>query len=142
MAIKFKVQERKNPITRVVKFYPSVVIGSRVTLDRIVREIEESCTVHEADVRAVIASFTRRVVSHLQDGNSVSLGDLGNFRVSLSGHGSDTPEEVSAASVKRTRVVFTPSGVMRRSMKKGADGVRVVKVTDAAKAPDASGAGS
>ncbi|MBQ8277823.1 MAG: HU family DNA-binding protein [Bacteroidaceae bacterium] len=124
MAIKFRPVAKKNPMTKEVKYYAQAVTADRITVDRIAREIEESCTVHESDIRAVIAAFTRRIIVHLQDGHSINLGDLGNFRVSVRSTPCDVPDEVTADSVRAARVVYAPSGVIRRSVRPTAAGVR------------------
>lgn len=127
MAIKFKPITKKNPVTKAVAWYPQVLTTDRITVDRIAREIEESCTLHESDIKAVIAAFSRRIVAHLQDGNSVNLGDLGSFRTTVRGYACETSEEVCADSIRSARVVYTPSGAIRKALRAGAAGVRFLR---------------
>lgn len=128
MAIKFKAQVRKSPVDKSLKYYPQSATPERIELARIAKEIEETCTVHESDIHAVITAFTRRIVSHLQDGHSVNLGDLGNFRVSVRGKGCQTADDVTADAIRHARVVYTPSGALRKSIRPGAPDVRFERV--------------
>lgn len=128
MSIKFQSVARKNPVDMSVRYYPTPASPERVTLSRIVKEIEETSTVHEADVKAVIASFTRRIIAHLRDGHSVGLEDLGSFRVSVTGKACATPAEVTADTVRNIRVVYAPSGLLRRSLKVGGADVKLERV--------------
>lgn len=44
----------------------------------------------------------------LADGQVVRLGELGSLRVSIGSEGKETEKEVTAASIKSAKVVFTP----------------------------------
>jgi len=44
----------------------------------------------------------------LSEGQIVTIGDLGNFRLSVSSEGSDTEEEVTKANIRKSRILFRP----------------------------------
>lgn len=128
MAIKFKAIARKSPVDKSISYYPIQAKPEPVTLDRIVKQIEENSTMHESDIKGVIANFYRRIIEHLQDGRSVNLEDLGSFNVWMKGKGEPTAEEVQAESIKSIRVAWRPSAVIRKQVKLGADGIRFERV--------------
>lgn len=134
MSMKFKATVRKSPVDKSLKYYPASASPERVSLDRIVKEVEEVGTVHESDVKAVIAAFYRRIIAHLQDGHSVNLEDLGSFRTSITGKGSEQADDVTAASIQRVRVVYTPSSVLRKSVRPGHPDVKFERVGSVAAA--------
>lgn len=59
-------------------------------------------------VRGVISDMCECLVEMLLAGNKVMLGELGNFRVSLSSTPADTKQEFTANHIKAVNIVFTP----------------------------------
>jgi predicted histone-like DNA-binding protein len=87
-----------------------------VTLEGLTRAIEKTSTVNGADIRAVLYATVEEAVAGLEDGKIIRLGDLGSLRVTLSSEGKDTAEEVTAATVKRVSVIFTPGKKLREML--------------------------
>ena len=111
MAIKFKVIERGQPGVAgggEKKFYASAVMAGELSLAELTKAIEKISTVSGADIRAVLYALVDVSIDNLAKGTIVRLGDLGSLRVSLSSEGQDTAENVTAATVKNTKVIFTP----------------------------------
>lgn len=135
--IKFKTALKKNPITKAVAYHAASVTPEVVTLKDIISEIEQTSTVSEADIVAVIKSFQREVVKNLKAGRSVHLDDLGRFRTSISGTACATAEAVNAGTIRRLRTVWSPSPRILKSVRVGAEGVTFEKVQE--KKEDAEG---
>lgn len=111
MPIKFKAIEKAQP--GVVgggdkKFYATAVRTGEVSLDRLTTAIEKISTVSGADIRAVLYALVDVSVDFLSDSQIVRLGDLGSLMMNVKSEGRDTPEEVTAAAIKGTSVIFTP----------------------------------
>lgn len=124
--ITFIAQERKNPITKVVKFYPAPARCVPMSLQDIVERISQTCTVDEPDVKAVLSALQAQIILALRNGHSVRLGDLGSFRLTMSGYGCDLKEEVGVAAIKRLRVCYTMSSRLRAAFKKGQPGIEFI----------------
>ena len=77
-------------------------------LDGLTRDIEKISTVSEADIRAVLYALVDVMKDALADGQIVRIGELGSLRVSFSSEGKATEKEVTAASIKQAKVIFTP----------------------------------
>ena len=122
--IKYIAQIRKNPVTKAVAWYPQAAHVEALNLDDIAERISLTCTVTEHDIKAVLSALQEQIVFALRNGNSVRLGDLGSFRLTMQGNPSETREEVSAEKIKRIRVRFTSGSRLRTSLKSGARGVR------------------
>lgn len=117
--IKYVIRAKKNPIAKSVKYYPQIAPTTPVTLAQIVKRIEKRSTVSSADVKAVLDALQYEVIEALQNGNSVRLGDLGSFRLSIKAHGSDSSaeaREVGANAIKAINVQFTKSTAMRDAL--------------------------
>ena len=126
MAIEYKVIERANPQDRSKKkYYASANITGRTTLLQLCREIEHMSALSGAEVQGVLYALAEVLPRHLGDGKSVHLGDLGSFRISMGSVGEDSEDDVDVNSIKRARIVFTPSRELTNLTK----GLRYKKIT-------------
>ena len=120
MSIQIKAIERPQPGVAgggVKKYYASPVHDREISLDGLTKAIEKTSTVNGADIRAVLYAMVEEAVLGLSDGRIIRLGDLGSLRISISSEGKNTAEEVTAASVKRTGVIFTPGKKLQEMFK-------------------------
>ena len=120
--IKFVIRAKKNPLNRTqIKFYPQMAPGVPVMLHTIVGRIEKRSGVSSASVKAVLDALQYEILQTLADGNSVRLGDLGPFRLTMHGEGVTTAKEAKekgANLIKRVSVRFTKSSTMRMVLDK------------------------
>ena len=112
----YKIVERKKPGTQDFKYYGTVVLGEPVGLRAIVKEIEEKCTLTQADIVAVLYALESAVSKHLLNGQSVRFGTLGSFRPTISSEGATSAATWEPRMIKRVRAVFTPSGQMKQNL--------------------------
>ena len=98
-------------------FYASPKSNQRLTnkmvVDRIVRETSLSA----GDVSNALISLGAIVRDALLIGASVDLADLGSFRVVAPPTMMDKEEDVTAATLKTPKIIFTPKMQMRDSAK-------------------------
>ena len=113
------IQAKKNPQKKEeVKSYPHAAPTTPVTLAQIVKRIEKRSTVSSADVKAVLDALQYEVIEALENGNTVRLGDIGSFRLTIKAEGAATAVEAKtkgAKLIKQVNVQFTKSTVMRDS---------------------------
>ncbi len=126
MAIKYRIVERQNALTKQLQYYAQVEPVEPLTLQDIAEGIEKTSTVSSADIKAVLDSLQFEVIRALKAGNSVRLGDLGSFRPTLSSRASLSPESFTAANLKRVKVRFTPSSRMESELKLDRVSLRLV----------------
>ena len=89
--IKYVIQAKKNPLKKEeVKFYPQAAPTTPVTLAQIIKRIEKRSTVSSADVKAVLDALQYEVIEALENGNTVRLGDIGSFRLTIKAEGALT----------------------------------------------------
>jgi len=120
MSIKFNVIERGEPGVvggGTKKFYAAAKLQGEETLDSLTRSIEKISTVSGADIRGVLYALVDVISDDLAAGRVVRLGDLGHLRISLSSEGKATAEEISAASIKEGRYIFTPGVRLKQTLK-------------------------
>ena len=114
--IKYVIQEKKNPLTGEVKYYPQIAPATPMTINQIIKRVEKRSTVSSADVKAVLDALQYEVIDALESGNTVRLGDLGSFRLTIKADGMATAAEAKkqgAKLIKQVNVQFTKSTAMR-----------------------------
>lgn len=90
-----------------------------VTLAQIVKRVEKRSTVSSADVKAVLDALQYEVIEVLEAGNTVRLGDIGSFRLTIKSQGVETAAEAKkkgAQLIKQVNVQFTKSTTMRDTL--------------------------
>lgn len=119
MPIKFKVQSRKNPqdLTAPDKFYAAALGNGETDLEALATMIAYQSTLTDTDCFAVLKSLEHNIINELNQGRIIKLGSLGNFQISISSDGKTTPEEVTAADVKKSRILFRPGKKLRQLLK-------------------------
>lgn len=115
MSVKFKVLQRKNPqdLLAPEKYYAAAIGDGEIDLDALAEKIAYQCTLTEVDCHAVLLSLVHNVSQELNEGRIVRLGKLGTFQVGISAMGKDTPEEVSASTIVKSRILFRPGKKLR-----------------------------
>ena len=73
---------------------------------------------------AVLAALEEQVIDNLESGQTVKLGDIGSFRLSVGGEGAATEDTYDTSLIERVKVVFTPSS----RMKAGLNSLKYTKV--------------
>lgn len=116
--ITFKPVLRKNPKypNDPQKYYPLVKSTGTIDIRVISEELSDASTLNSVDIRAVLFGLEKSLLKYLQDGYTVKFGDLGTFRTSMSGKPADTADELTASNVRKVRIVFAPSMILKRTV--------------------------
>ncbi len=109
--LKYKVTEReanfgKNKGQKVQ--VAQMVLGGKVTFDKLCEALSKDSTVGKADVKAVLSQMADKISEFLDLGMSVDCGDLGLFRPSLGSEQVLVGEKFTTAHLKKPKIVFTP----------------------------------
>lgn len=118
--IEFEVKSKTQPIGKrkgQTVYYAQPVsqqhLTNKMVVDRIVRETSLSA----GDVSNALISLGAIVRDALELGQSVDLADLGSFRIVVPAKMMDTEAEVTAESLKKPKIIFTPKAAMRSAAK-------------------------
>jgi predicted histone-like DNA-binding protein len=118
MALKFRKVARKvlnGDEKGAIRYYAVAKSAGLSGVDKICKLISARSTVSSADVKAVFDSLAWAMDMELSSGNVVQLGELGNFRLSISSVGMTTKEEVNASKIRKARIIFSPGAVLRNT---------------------------
>lgn len=121
MAFTYRVIERKNTIANAknpkAAFARAKMLG-RVTTKELAEDISDRCTVHRADVVAVLDVMSISVMHYMSKGLGVQLGELGSFSLSVRGKSAATKKDWKPEMVHKAMVRYTPSSEMKTKLAK------------------------
>ena len=133
--VTYSVVPRLNPRDKAAspKYYAQAQASGDVSIREMSERIQQSCTVHKADVHAVLVALEDTMIDALKGGEIVRLGDLGTFQIGVSGKGALTEEDYTPSLIQKARINFRPgialSGILTTlSFSKVAK--KIVKKTD------------
>ena len=117
--VTYSVVARKNMLKKddPAKYYAQAQASGDVGLDEISTRVEKACTVHSADVVAVLKALEDEMVDGLSRGGIVRLGNIGTFQVGLRSRGAEKAEDFKAANISMARVNFRPGPALADAMK-------------------------
>ena len=116
--VTYSVAPRINPRDKDApkKYYGRVQANGDVNIREMSERIQQSCTVHKADVQAVLLALEDVITDALKGGEIVRLGDLGTFQIGISSKGATTEEDYDVSLIRKARINFRPglalSGVL------------------------------
>jgi len=118
--MKYKLLQRRNPQQPDApqKWYATPVNAGKTSQRDISNDIVALSSLTRGDVSNVIDNLIDTVPKYLLMGKSVSLGDLGTFRLSFSSKGVDDPKEFNTNMISGAKIIFTPSSELRDAIKK------------------------
>lgn len=93
------------------KWYPkSTTIGKPVTTKEVAKKLADLSSLSTGDVISVLNLLGGVIGDLMNQGRTVKLDGVGTFfyTIDTAGNGVDTPEEVNANQINRTRVRFIP----------------------------------
>lgn len=111
MAITYVLTQRGNPSNPEApkKIYALAKSREELTFRKLSKEIaENSTTVSDTDVLAVLNDLTKVLKRHLANGEIVRFGDFGSFQIAITSEGADTEAKFNTSLIKGGKVTFRP----------------------------------
>lgn len=102
--------------SKATKYVAKSVTSGNITNDKLCRKVSTLCGVHRKVVELVISGATDIMAEALDDGKSVRLGEFGLFRPTISAKAADAEEDVTASSITKRRIVFTPGSIFQDTL--------------------------
>ena len=116
--LKFKVIKRNYPrdLNAQPKFHASIKRNQNVGLDHMVDELRKISSINKGDAVSTLINLIDLVPKELARGNTVTLGNLGTFWLSVSSQGFDNAEDVSPKAINKVKVHFKASNQLKDLM--------------------------
>ena len=91
------------------KAYGTAQIHEKLTFDDFCKHISDhNSPFSKGTIQGILTDAVACLREQLLAGNSVQLGDMGNFRVELQTEGAVTTDDFSAENIKAVNVCWTP----------------------------------
>lgn len=84
---------------------------------------------HRGVVDVVLKGVQDTMISFLEEGFSVKLGEFGSFRPAIQAKSQDKEEDVDSDTISRVKIIFTPGNKFQQML----NGVSIESVSNASK---------
>ncbi|MDR2833312.1 MAG: HU family DNA-binding protein [Streptococcaceae bacterium] len=118
MNIKFIPSAINDPKDSSKWFYARGLITSNNDFESIAKEIAQEHSISEGDALATLVHFENIALKKLGKGEAVEIGRLGKLYASLSASRVQTPQEVTASTIKKAKINFRPGKSVREMLSK------------------------
>ena len=117
--MKFNIIQRVNPsdLAAPRKFYAVSNAVGNMDIRRVSKRIARETALSTAEVMATIESFIMVIPDLLIEGQTVTLGEFGAFRLNLSSEGTDTAEEFNINNIRGLRLNFAAGKEFKKVLK-------------------------
>ncbi len=82
------------------------------------KKISDETTLNPKEAEMAIYQLPKVIIDGLLNGQTVQLGELGSFRLTVSGKGMESEEDVDANCVKQVNIRFMPSSSLKAALQK------------------------
>lgn len=116
----YRLRGKRNPRqpAEPVKYYACLITSGKKDLQRIGNDIAERSSLSRGDVYNVLEQLVELFPQYLIEGQTISLGALGNFRLSAHSAGKQNPGDFTVHDIKGLRILFKPGKQLQHEVKK------------------------
>jgi predicted histone-like DNA-binding protein len=120
MAVKFVTSAKGNALKpeEPKRWYATAKSSGEISLKAVGKQISQRSTVNHADTLAVLEALTQVLAEQLAEGKIVRLGDLGSFQVNVGSEGAQSPDKLTASSIKTRKITFRPGAELKETLSK------------------------
>lgn len=113
----YRLVQKANPLDQEHKQrYATSVNAGKIDTRMIAKTLSQKSSLTTGDVMNVLENLMEEILRWLSQDYSVSLGELGTFRLSLSSQGVKEQKEFNTRTIKK-KVVFLPSKSFKSELK-------------------------
>lgn len=119
MSIKYNVVSKQNPGNRSeTKYYATPAPRDEVSFDDFMTRLTNNHhNLRKADVYYLIKCIAEEAGNVLLEGKTLRLDDLGSLHVGFTSEGKNTPTEVRASSIRRSRIMYSASAYLKEVLR-------------------------
>ena len=116
--VEFEVKSKKQTIGKKkgqTVYYAVPKSNQHMTLDALCDMIMDETSLSRGDVMNTLITLGKMACRSLKMGASIDLGDLGSLRIYFPPKMMDDMKDVTAATLKTPKIIFTPKAKMREA---------------------------
>ena len=112
--------QRRNPQDPAApqKWYLILRRLGMITEKEVAKDLADETTLNPKEAEMAIHQLFKVIIRYLLNGNTLQLGGLGTFKLTVSCEGADTKEEATPAKVRKINIRFIPSKSFREAIDK------------------------
>ena len=95
----------------------SIVNSEVITTEQLAKDINQACSITEADVVAVLQALGQRIGDALLDGNRVEIDHIGTFSLALTCKNKRKEDHITSKDIEVSRIVFSPCAELQHTMR-------------------------
>lgn len=104
---------RKSPVDKSVSYYATNKIYTNINANAVVDYAVQNSNVERSVIEQAMVGLQEGINTFLCNGHPLQFWPLGSFRITISGKGVASPEEVTTSTIKHARIVFVPSPLVK-----------------------------
>ncbi|MDR2131141.1 MAG: HU family DNA-binding protein [Odoribacteraceae bacterium] len=118
MSVFFNRVERVNPQHPGTpkRWYAVLKVVNQVAEKEVAKMISDETTLNRKEAEMALDQLEKVLINLLLESHSVQLGDWGSFHLTCNSQGHDTREEVTADSITKLNIRFTPGKQLREAI--------------------------
>lgn len=122
MSVKYKLVLKKD-LTKgadadAKRYYASANVTGMMDFNTICDVVADRSTASDGDVALVLLGVIRCMQEALLRGETVQMGALGNFRLSIGSSGVANAGDFQASMIRKPRIIFSPGAKLREMIAK------------------------
>lgn len=117
--IRYVIKQKKNPLTKEMN-YSAVkfnIGANTIDTDTMFAAMAEYAHIPPAQIPAAFSAIVKAIEAFCLNGHSVTIPDLGTFRVTLSSSGTSTAEEFSSEQIRGFKMRFLPNSKLNYELR-------------------------
>lgn len=112
--IKFKVVPRKNPLNKIVKYYPQKLTYSNIGPNDVVDYAVQNSNIERSVIEQAMIGLEEAINNFLLNGHNIQFWPLGSFFTTITSRGASDPKEFKPSLIRKLRINFTPSPQLKK----------------------------
>ena len=116
-SIAYKVQKIKSPKDGTVQYYAQKTVYKRLSGADVMQALVDNTQLPRVVAVQAVEAITKSFRNFVLNGHRVEIAGLGSFSAKCNSRGQVEKDKVSAADVKRVRLRFTPTRMLREAAK-------------------------
>lgn len=121
MTIQYRIVKRTNNISEIPtdQYIMQAVHTGIISHEQLVYEVSNQCTLHQADIEAVLVALVNQMEFHLKEGRVVEINRLGRYKIGFQGVAKSDPKLLSPKDIRKFYINYQPTPRTKKWLKNG-----------------------
>lgn len=128
--ILYTLKQKKNPLTKQFEYYATKFNTGANTIDTraMFAAMAEYAHIPPAQIPAAFNAIVKAIEAFCLNGHSVTIPDLGTFRITISSAGAQTEEEFEPSMIRGIKMRFLPDAKLNYELRANTQFIRSMQI--------------